>query len=528
MAMVDRGVPTGIANAGAAAFLHNLAGVSPAHALPQVEKGVWLPTVDDFSAEDSLRQQAQGWRAVVDTLNDVVDGWTQVSSTAIDSASKWIREHAYRPTVYFDRHGKVQGCVSDEQIQVLLSNGLAEIAARHPGDEWAQVGHKTRDEAWLSYGHYRGLLDDSGKPKEHGYKITFQGFVQGAESAFMEGWGACASAQPWVDSTRNLHVGASSFQSWYADYAYKTPVGEPKQLARDAYAAGMGDPLVAPKYEIKGDAAATLLREHNDLLTIVGEVVERGLLTQEDQARFRLYLDQPFIEGLNKSQLPSIDVTVSNATGPGDCKFVDITTTLKHGKVVKLSPSHIETLQTALDIANGSLDDAHVALAGYSDGTYARSFLEASLRGARATIDMALRGEPVYRRPDGRQRHLDDVRMMHTKIANQRTELAHKDKALVTLRDRNNILRAEIAALEGRRRVELPAVQDAMAIHKVDAKVATAALDIIDAVRVMGDTDAMLGMTIRHLLVFAVAQDPLRDPARVMRAAQDLGLITVS
>lgn len=41
------------------------------------------------------------------------------------------------------------------------------------------------------------------------------------------------------------HVGESSFEGWYQDYAARL-TGNPKQTARDAYAAGMGDPLVVP------------------------------------------------------------------------------------------------------------------------------------------------------------------------------------------------------------------------------------------------------------------------------------------
>lgn len=46
----------------------------------------------------------------------------------------------------------------------------------------------------------------------------------------------------YVDSTPHLHVGNSAFEDWYQQHP-KACVGD-KQLARDAYAAGMGDPLV--------------------------------------------------------------------------------------------------------------------------------------------------------------------------------------------------------------------------------------------------------------------------------------------
>jgi hypothetical protein len=47
---------------------------------------------------------------------------------------------------------------------------------------------------------------------------------------------------PYLDSTPKLHVGSSSFEDWFQAHE-KACTGD-KQLARDAYAAGMGDPLV--------------------------------------------------------------------------------------------------------------------------------------------------------------------------------------------------------------------------------------------------------------------------------------------
>ena len=56
-------------------------------------------------------------------------------------------------------------------------------------------------------------------------------------------WQAPAQAAPaYKDSTPELHIGDSAFESWYSTYspAHKSD----KQRARDAYAAGMGDPMV--------------------------------------------------------------------------------------------------------------------------------------------------------------------------------------------------------------------------------------------------------------------------------------------
>ena len=57
-----------------------------------------------------------------------------------------------------------------------------------------------------------------------------------------------ALAQPaptYRDSTPELHVGNSSFEDWFQ--AHPKACSGDKQLARDAYAAGMGDPLVCAK-----------------------------------------------------------------------------------------------------------------------------------------------------------------------------------------------------------------------------------------------------------------------------------------
>ncbi len=58
----------------------------------------------------------------------------------------------------------------------------------------------------------------------------------------------------YVDSTPHLHVGDSSFEDWYQSHPKAS--GGDKQLARDAYAAGMGDPLVAAVEPVKQEPVA--------------------------------------------------------------------------------------------------------------------------------------------------------------------------------------------------------------------------------------------------------------------------------
>ena len=48
-----------------------------------------------------------------------------------------------------------------------------------------------------------------------------------------------------TEPERRRHIGDSKFESWYA--WHPKAVGGDKQLARDAYAAGMGDPPAQPE-----------------------------------------------------------------------------------------------------------------------------------------------------------------------------------------------------------------------------------------------------------------------------------------
>jgi len=63
---------------------------------------------------------------------------------------------------------------------------------------------------------------------------------------------AAVAGPAYKDCTPDLHIGDSSFESWYSNYvpAHK---GD-KQRARDAYATGMGDPLVTAAPVAQGDA----------------------------------------------------------------------------------------------------------------------------------------------------------------------------------------------------------------------------------------------------------------------------------
>lgn len=48
----------------------------------------------------------------------------------------------------------------------------------------------------------------------------------------------------YKDSTPKLNVGDSAFEDWFQHQEFATQGDRIKQICRDSYAAGMGDPLV--------------------------------------------------------------------------------------------------------------------------------------------------------------------------------------------------------------------------------------------------------------------------------------------
>ena len=85
-------------------------------------------------------------------------------------------------------------------------------------------------------------------------KMVYSDYLDVQEALhYLEQVFLAAGAQPYSDSTAELSVGDSSFESWYASYVKEGTKGL-KHHCRDAYAAGMVDPLVthpqpAPKQE---------------------------------------------------------------------------------------------------------------------------------------------------------------------------------------------------------------------------------------------------------------------------------------
>lgn len=147
---------------------------------------------------------------------------------AID-AEDWIRRlHAELETL---RAGYEAARLEIESLRA--SHGQAPAQPVVPAFTEAQIAS-----ACLSYRHDFGLLGETDRK-------SMMWIARQWERAFAKEreFAAPAQAAPaYKDSTPELHVGDSAFESWYSSYN-PTHKGD-KQRARDAYAAGMGDSLV--------------------------------------------------------------------------------------------------------------------------------------------------------------------------------------------------------------------------------------------------------------------------------------------
>ena len=103
-------------------------------------------------------------------------------------------------------------------------------------------------------------------------------------------------AEPvYKDSAPHLHVGDSAFESWFQAQPFATQTGI-KQISRDSYAAGMGDPLVVADSQqqaepVHGDIRALKYRIHElegevmgykRMLDVAEAAPQRNPLTDEE------------------------------------------------------------------------------------------------------------------------------------------------------------------------------------------------------------------------------------------------------
>ncbi len=81
----------------------------------------------------------------------------------------------------------------------------------------------------------------------------------------------------YKDSTPKLHVGDSSFENWFQAQPFATQVGI-KQMCRDSYAAGMGDPLVtyaAPSEPVEPEICTIKNLDTGIISTITREAAKK-------------------------------------------------------------------------------------------------------------------------------------------------------------------------------------------------------------------------------------------------------------
>ena len=141
------------------------------------------------------------------------------------------RMRAYEREEWSDWHDVHEGVALDCEKTPTLNGWVYEIRRLYTHPETSAPGLSEEVREWIKTAlSYLGMT-----VYPLGLKATGEDLLTRASAATV----GEASAAP------KLHVGESSFEDWYQDYAARL-TGNPKQTARDAYAAGMGDPLVVP------------------------------------------------------------------------------------------------------------------------------------------------------------------------------------------------------------------------------------------------------------------------------------------
>ncbi|WP_228897782.1 hypothetical protein [Acidovorax sp. Leaf73] len=127
-----------------------------------------------------------------------------------------------------------------EGIEDAVNRIAAALTAAPQGVAYAELPDERKAfEAWASRSVGR-VWRDTAPGRTEDYQDASTNLCWRAWQARASNGQAPAGA--YKDSTPGLHVGDSSFESWYS--GYKLDPTSIKQIARDAYAAGMGDPLV--------------------------------------------------------------------------------------------------------------------------------------------------------------------------------------------------------------------------------------------------------------------------------------------
>lgn len=137
------------------------------------------------------------------------------------------KDDAYLALLEFQ---SVTGCRTAEQlrekVQAWKTKETENSKQSHP-----KMG---MDDSWLAdlCARHAGKHE----PDEHEHHFNALGFARDIRDAVIEE----------LRKKDHRHVGDSQFEGWYSQYAAKKE-SNPKQIARDAYAAGMGDPTLQPE-----------------------------------------------------------------------------------------------------------------------------------------------------------------------------------------------------------------------------------------------------------------------------------------
>ena len=109
-------------------------------------------------------------------------------------------------------------------------------------------------------------------------------------------------AEPvYKDSTPHLHVGDSAFESWFQAQPFATQTGI-KQISRDSYAAGMGDPLVVAAPQQQAEPVAFVNADNLQGLTL-GHYGYVEIYTYESAGSVPLYTAPPQRKELSAGEI---------------------------------------------------------------------------------------------------------------------------------------------------------------------------------------------------------------------------------
>lgn len=234
----------------------------------RVRRMPWQATVSliDVAVMDQMRAYVDIDRTLRVSADDAKKRWMQIADQrAIEVADLKLEVERLRAQA---APSAVAGCDA-EVIQVIKERDAAEdmadqLAAQIADITGEEIGeHTSANDPW----HNAMLAADEWIARELRRMISA---TQPSKSTYK-------------DSTPELSVGESVFERWFS--SYNPALKGDKQRARDAYAAGMGDPLVvaAPTVQVAPQQAVPESVEFSQFLSDV--VTAAGLLSYGKQSK---------------------------------------------------------------------------------------------------------------------------------------------------------------------------------------------------------------------------------------------------